>query len=215
MWYIPFFFYLYHVCCFAYKENIKDIKGIIKSDTKYYLNIYNISQICINLILSIVLFYSINNYKTFNSNTIELILLFTFFSRIYDWCDTFFIIVKRNWKQLNTLHVGHHALMPSFLLWVYINEYQCNEYFFNLGLNSFVHVVMYTHYYLSSKKYKNPFKKYITIMQLLQFCLLMISNIHGLFFSSFPSYAFIVCIIINVWLLVMFGRFYRKEYKKI
>jgi elongation of very long chain fatty acids protein 4 len=32
-----------------------------------------------------------------------------YLSKIFDFCDTFFIVMRRKWKQLSFLHVYHHT----------------------------------------------------------------------------------------------------------
>jgi hypothetical protein len=37
-------------------------------------------------------------------------LMYLFYlSKLLDWCDTFFIIMGKKWKQLSLLHVYHHV----------------------------------------------------------------------------------------------------------
>jgi elongation of very long chain fatty acids protein 4 len=38
-------------------------------------------------------------------------LMYIFYlSKVLDFCDTFFIVMGKKWKQLSVLHVYHHVL---------------------------------------------------------------------------------------------------------
>merc|ERR1719487_121837 len=94
-----------------------------------------------------------------------------FLSKILDFADTFFMIVKGNWRQVSFLHVYHHA---SIFLIYWLNS-QANfdgDIYFTVVLNSFIHFIMYGYYLVTCFNIKVPvfIKKSITNAQLIQFC---------------------------------------------
>jgi hypothetical protein len=92
------------------------------------------------------------------SREVELVMLVHFLSKWLDYCDTFIMILKQNFRQLTFLHVYHHvsiALVWGFLL----QSGDANgTAYFGAFLNSFVHLLMYSHYLAASLNINNPFK---------------------------------------------------------
>lgn len=62
----------------------------------------------------------------------------------------FFIIAKRDWRRLNLLHVYHHASIG--VVWGYLlSRGVCNgTALFGAGINSVIHAIMYSHYFVTS-----------------------------------------------------------------
>uniref|UniRef100_A0A0A9X8R0 Elongation of very long chain fatty acids protein n=2 Tax=Lygus hesperus TaxID=30085 RepID=A0A0A9X8R0_LYGHE len=98
-----------------------------------------------------------------------------FFSKLVEFIDTFFFVLRKKNNQISTLHVTHHAIMPIGV-WFGASLYPGGQAVFFGILNSFVHVIMYSYYLLAAlgpefKKYL-WWKKYLTIIQLVQFVLI-------------------------------------------
>ncbi|CAG2066713.1 unnamed protein product, partial [Timema podura] len=92
-----------------------------------------------------------------------------YFSKLIEFCDTFFFILRKKSNQLTFLHVYHHSTMFS-LWWIGIKWVPSGSTFLPAMANSFIHVLMYTYYGLSAlgpnvSKYL-WWKKYLTILQL-------------------------------------------------
>eukprot|EP00164_Ancoracysta_twista_P001095 GFYU01001431.1.p1 GENE.GFYU01001431.1~~GFYU01001431.1.p1 ORF type:complete len:278 (+),score=102.55 GFYU01001431.1:200-1033(+) len=87
-------------------------------------------------------------------------------SKYYELLDTVLLALKK--KPIIFLHVYHHCCMVfacySWMAWGYSGPtwWAC-------VVNSFVHVVMYTYYLITSLGRDVWFKKYITSLQLCQF----------------------------------------------
>jgi len=94
-----------------------------------------------------------------------------FWSKYIDFIDTLFIILNKSWTRLTLLHVYHHASIP--MVWGYLlREGVCNgTALFGAGINSIIHILMYSHYLITSLGIQNPFKSQITQAQLIQFFL--------------------------------------------
>ena len=123
---------------------------------------------------------------------------------------------KKN-NQVTFLHVYHHTLMAAGGF-VYIKLFHGGGQPTLLGiLNSFVHVVMYSYYFLTSYKpgLKNIlwFKRHITELQMIQFAILFLHltipfltecqfsrTIAGFFMGQ------------NIFMLFLFGDFYFRTY---
>lgn len=86
-------------------------------------------------------------------------------------------------------------------------------------VNSFVHVVMYGYYFLTSYKPELKksiwWKKHITQLQLFQFMLLTIHFTVPLFTDcSYPKVPLVVGLIQNIFMMSLFSDFYYKAYIK-
>ncbi|RZC36830.1 ELO domain containing protein, partial [Asbolus verrucosus] len=123
------------------------------------------------------------------SNTMIFIFGITLLPRVSIWCtplDTsanspfvtahylylilkVFDLVDTNRKQITVLHVYHHVLM-ALRTWVLFMNIPGGQVFFVGFLNCFVHIIMYTYYFLISwdPKYKKRirWKKRITQLQI-------------------------------------------------
>ena len=89
-------------------------------------------------------------------------------SKYYEFLDTFFIVIKK--QKLIFLHWYHHIL-TLMITWAGI-EYGVGFQYMALITNTFVHIIMYWYFFLTSQGVKNIWwKPYITIMQMIQFVL--------------------------------------------
>lgn len=103
-----------------------------------------------------------------------------YFSKLLEFCDTFFFILRKKDKQLTFLHVYHHSTIFS-LWWIGIKYVPSGSTFFPAMVNSSIHVLMYTYYGLSAlgpsiAKYL-WWKKYLTMLQLVSISFISFSKI--------------------------------------
>ncbi|TSN48464.1 Elongation of very long chain fatty acids protein 5 [Bagarius yarrelli] len=88
--------------------------------------------------------------------------------RLIEFMDTFFFILRKNNHQITVLHVYHHFTMLN-IWWFVMNWVPCGHSYFGATFNSFIHVLMYSYYGLSSVPAIRPYlwwKRYITQGQL-------------------------------------------------
>jgi hypothetical protein len=93
-----------------------------------------------------------------------------FVSKIFDLLDTVFFVLRKKQSHITFLHVYHHAGMVA-LGWIGTKYLSGGQSVFMGLINSFVHVIMYSYYYLTSvdNKFKQSFwKKYITQLQMVK-----------------------------------------------
>lgn len=149
-----------------------------------------------------------------------------------------FFVLRKKYNQITFLHVYHHGGMV--LAGYIVSKYMAGSHGTLLGIiNSYVHVVMYTYYFLTSFKQelKNSFwwKKHITHIQLVssgftiltnfqfdkisvrfqaQFAILVIHFLNPLVFfeCSYPRVLSFVGLTQNVFMLILFSDFYYKAY---
>ncbi|KAK4875003.1 hypothetical protein RN001_011425 [Aquatica leii] len=119
-----------------------------------------------------------------NLSTLRLAKAFWIYylSKAIDLIDTMFFVLRKKESQLTFLHIYHHTsmLFNWYIGVLYVPGGQATV---SVGLNSFVHVIMYTYYMLSAmgpqvKKYL-WWKKYLTQLQMIQFVLLIVHLVIG------------------------------------
>lgn len=139
-----------------------------------------------------------------------------FFSKVIEFLDTFFFIIRKKNDQITFLHVYHHSTMV-FLWWIGTRWYAGGSSFFSAMINSFIHVVMYTYYLLSAfgpsmRKYL-WWKKYLTAMQLVQFLIILVHVSQSLYagcaYDYRPQWALFFYLLSHI---ALFSNFYRHRY---
>jgi elongation of very long chain fatty acids protein 7 len=141
-----------------------------------------------------------------------------FFSKLIEFLDTIFFVLRKKDNQITALHLIHHATMP-FNCWLGVYFAPGGHATFGGWLNSFVHVVMYSYYGLSAigphmSKYLF-WKRYITTLQLTQFVVIMVHSVQ-LFFREcdYPKFFIGYILFLSFIFLFMFSDFYVKAYVK-
>uniref|UniRef100_A0A8C9DE05 Elongation of very long chain fatty acids protein n=1 Tax=Prolemur simus TaxID=1328070 RepID=A0A8C9DE05_PROSS len=145
------------------------------------------------------------------------VLWWYYFSKLIEFMDTFFFILRKNNHQITVLHVYHHASMLN-IWWFVMNWVPCGHSYFGATLNSFIHVLMYSYYGLSSVPSMRPYlwwKKYITQGQLLQFVLTIIQTTCGVIWPcTFPLGWLYFQIGYMISLIALFTNFYIQTYNR-
>lgn len=179
---------------------------------------YNIFQIVFNGYICYGLYTLVSLDNPFGLNTpysqhIEHFVFLHYISKYLDYLDTVFIILRKKTSQLSTLHIYHHATIP--IVWgslLYIGHGNGTAAFGCL-INSFIHIIMYSHYLCTGLGFRNPLKKYITQAQMGQFvcCLAHAGTVYA-YETVVPSYLALTQFIYHVQMLYLFNRFYSKTY---
>lgn len=187
---------------------------------KSIMFIYNTFQVALNIYMAWGVFgpkgyrfesvYGINEEFT---EHLEWMGLVHYISKYIDFLDTLFIILNKSWGRLNLLHVYHHASIP--IVWGYLlQEGVCNgTALFGAGINSIIHVIMYSHYLITSLGLPNPFKVLITQAQLIQFfmCEYHVYRVYNDEKSIIREYTTIqLCY--HITMITLFSKFYYDTY---
>lgn len=147
---------------------------------------------------------------------IEFFMLLHFLSKILDFCDTIWMVLKKNWRQLTFLHVYHHLSIT--LVWGYLLQSgdANGTAYFGAFLNSVVHFLMYSHYFVTSLGYKNPLKPLLTNIQLLQFGLCLLHAVLvALYEKVLPANLAYLQLAYHTVMLILFGDFKRKQIREL
>ncbi|KAJ9590201.1 hypothetical protein L9F63_016690, partial [Diploptera punctata] len=141
-----------------------------------------------------------------------------FFSKIIELLDTVFFVLRKKQNQVTFLHVYHHTITALFS-WGYL-KFLPGEQGVVIGcLNSIVHVIMYFYYMVAAMgpKYQKYiwWKKYMTWIQLAQFCIMLVYLVTLLVYDcQFPKALTFFFVGNVVVFLYLFSDFYRKAYSK-
>ncbi|CAG2062349.1 unnamed protein product [Timema podura] len=127
-----------------------------------------------------------------------------------------FFVLRKKQSQVTFLHVYHHAITATSS-WAYL-KYIPGEQGVVIGfLNSGVHVVMYAYYMVAAmgpsfQKYL-WWKKYMTLMQLIQFALVVVYNTSTLMFDDkMPKILSYFFLLNATFFVYLFSNFYKRTY---
>ncbi|CAK1553377.1 unnamed protein product [Leptosia nina] len=200
-------------------------------ELKTVIKLYNMFQVLISTYLvyegiDYVLHKDYNPYcqgldpdpKSARALTIARNIYIYYTLKLIELLDTVFFVLRKSFRQISPLHLHHHSLMPlvSWMAVKYIPGGQCVL----IGwVNSFVHVVMYGYYLISGlgPQYKKYlwWKKYVTVLQLVQFAGLTLHSVISLFNPCSYHWIFkIITICYGGVFMNMFGQFYYQTYIK-
>ncbi|XP_014678856.1 PREDICTED: elongation of very long chain fatty acids protein 4-like [Priapulus caudatus] len=159
----------------------------------------------------------VNYSKNYHEMKIARALWWYYISKGIEFFDTFFFILRKKNSQITFLHVYHHSTMFC-LWWIGIKWVAGGSAFYGAMVNSFIHVLMYSYYCLAALGPSFQrflwWKKYLTILQLVQFCMGIGHGFIGLYVHCpFPKWMHYTLICYAFSFIVLFGNFYRHTYR--
>lgn len=182
----------------------------------YFKIVYNVVQIVVcswmTLNFGSIYFYDFG-FSHPPEAWLEWVAVVFFFTKILDFVDTFLILITGKLRQFTFLHVFHHSTMP----WHVGNVLRCGMMsgivLHAPHVNSFIHVLLYLHYFVRTIGLKHPYSKFITTAQLAQFIFLQTRAWLGLYlFPKLRDFAFEeVCY--QAFMFFLFHGFYQQRYK--
>ncbi|XP_017074380.1 elongation of very long chain fatty acids protein F [Drosophila eugracilis] len=200
-------------------------------DLHKVIQAYNIVQIVYNTVLLVVGVYFMLGPGNYNFKCISNLPLdheyknlerwlsyLYFFNKFMDLMETIFFVLRKKDRQISFLHVFHHVNMV-YIGFMYLYYYGYGGHgFFVISFNMIVHIMMYTYYYQSSLNRDLQgdlwWKKYITIVQLIQFGIILSHSVYTLkqpdcitsrFSATWAS-------IVSVIFIILFSNFYVNTY---
>ena len=138
-----------------------------------------------------------------------------FVSSLFDYiCDCSIYHVS---PSLCKQHIASLRLTKiSNLCHIHLNSFDINgDCYLAALMNSFIHVCMYGHYFLSSFGVKAWRKRYLTQMQLLQFVICWVQPIYAFYSGSscgYKDWLKLGMIVYQTTMFVLFTHFYKKSY---
>jgi len=139
-----------------------------------------------------------------------------FFCKITELLDTVFFVLRKKTNQVSFLHLYHHSMMPV-CAWIGARFLPGGHGTLLGMINSFIHIIMYTYYLLASlgPQYQKYlwWKKHLTGMQMIQFCIICIHNFQVLFRQcDYPKFIVFLLGTQAMFFFYLFGSFYNRTY---
>ncbi|XP_053661721.1 elongation of very long chain fatty acids protein 7-like [Anopheles marshallii] len=137
-----------------------------------------------------------------------------YLSKLSEFADTVFFVLRKKQSQITDLHVYHHSLTPMEA-WILTKFIAGGNATLPNVINNFVHVLMYFYYMLSAMGYKIWWKKYMTEVQIIQFIICIAHCINALVTGCpFPRFITTLLLINASIFLALFMNFYIESYKR-
>ncbi|XP_023311772.1 elongation of very long chain fatty acids protein AAEL008004-like [Anoplophora glabripennis] len=139
--------------------------------------------------------------------------------KLAELSETIFFVLRKKFNQVSGLHLYHHA-STLCLAWIGCKFLAGGMVSVPIMLNSFIHVIMYAYYYLSSfgpewQKKLAPWKPKLTIMQMIQFTILITHSLSALQPTCKIPKLMLLLYVPNILLVYkMFYDFYQNSYQK-
>lgn len=186
---------------------------------KHLMQVYNVMQILLNAYMiggfAYTTYPNIIAYNIPYSDNLEYYMYVHYLSKYFDYFDTIFIILKKNDRQLSFLHIFHHSSVP--IIWgllLHVGHANGSASVYCI-LNSIVHLLMYSHYFITSLGYHNPYKTMVTRAQLIQFITFITYSTGSLFWEIiYPMEVSYIGIGYSIFMVFLFSNFYIKNYLK-
>ncbi|XP_015185206.1 PREDICTED: elongation of very long chain fatty acids protein 7-like [Polistes dominula] len=139
-----------------------------------------------------------------------------FLAKMSELLDTVFFVLRKKQRQVTFLHVYHHTVMPM-IAWGAVKYYPGGHGTFIGLINSFVHIIMYTYYLLAVllPQYQKYlwWKRYITTLQMGQFCLAFLHNCQLLIYDcGYPRWSVFFTLPNIIFFYFLFSDFYKMAY---
>lgn len=125
--------------------------------------------------------------------------------------DTFFMVIKKKDEQISFLHVYHHILLVwSWFLCILF----CigGDAYFGASFNSLVHFFMYAYYAMALFAIPCPWKKHLTMFQMIQFVFCASQSVYVFFKGNVWWFVPALQLFVMVQMLYLFNKFYQKKY---
>ncbi|XP_072940549.1 very long chain fatty acid elongase 7-like [Epargyreus clarus] len=141
-----------------------------------------------------------------------------YFSKLSEFADTIFFVLRKKKSQITWLHLYHHSLTP-FEAWLLVKFIAGGHGTFSNIVNNLVHVIMYSYYMMAAMgpQYQKYlwWKKHLTTMQLVQFYMVLFHSISALIYDcGYPKLIASGLILHSAIFIILFTNFYIQAYKK-
>jgi len=139
-------------------------------------------------------------------------------SRVVEFFDTICFVLRKKSRQISGFHVFHHFSVPM-AVWFFVKFAPGGNSAIFPFLNTFIHTVMYSYYFLATYKSARPYlgwKKFLTQFQIVQFIIMILHSTQPLFIPGckFPRTFLYINIFFSIVFIYLFTKFYIENYGK-
>jgi|Transcript_25197 hypothetical protein len=205
---------LAYVCAVMAGCRLMSQRASIKPFLKQYVQpVYNVFQIvmCSYMVWGLAPKVDVLGLNPFAMNTerdkkTEWFMFVHYLSKFVDWTDTFLMIGSKSFRQVSFLQVFHHATVGMIWGALLRKGWGGGTCVWGAFINSVTHVLMYTHYLVTSLGLHNPLKSQLTNFQLAQFASCVLHA--ALVFASetvLPARLAYIQLVYHPTLLFLFG----------
>lgn len=158
--------------------------------------------------------YPINFLCNDNKNDQDMIYVhyIGYILKFIELLDTEFFILRRSFRQITFLGIYHHVSI-IFIGWCSNVFDTYGDFTLVMALNGVIHVIMYTYYLLSLFGIKCWWKIYLTRLQMIQFCIVIVQFTLGIIVNCGVLWLKLLQVLYMSSLLFLFSNFYTKAYK--
>lgn len=205
-------------------------KGYLSA--KYF---YNWFQVLFNLVMVLYACYSFavdwplsrHLWLNVDSNIISFdaqwFVTLHAWNKLLDLLDTYFIVREGKWERASFLHCYHHLCIVSIWVWLATTQHAVCRPTVAVGaiLNSFIHMLMYGYYALSTNQKYGPWvrrhKLWLTKAQMFQF---LLGCLHALAVAIWDTecnrarWSWVIQFGFLAHMFWLFAQFFRKELQK-
>ena len=195
---------------------------------KAVMNFHNVFLICLSSFMFLNVCYQayVNKYSFWaqaydvKETGMAYAIYIFYISKLYEYNDTYIMLLKGNLNQVSFLHCYHH-LSISIIWWAIAYSAPGGDAWYSAALNSLIHVFMYAYYYLASVSADPKFRKrylwwgkYMTSAQMLQFVSMLAQGVYCVLYSEYPAWLSKLIVGYMITLLMLFGNFFINKYLK-
>ena len=220
--------------CVSYLWFVKIIGPAFMHDRKPYelftfIRVYNLAMVLWNgfgfFMACKMLNYGLDTFgcqpidtEDRSENSMNIILYGYIFllSRLVEFVDTICFVLRKKTRQISGFHVFHHFSVP-IAVWLFVKFAPGGNSAIFPFLNTFIHTIMYTYYFLATFKSARPYlgwKKFLTQFQIVQFIIMILHSTQPLFIPGcqFPRTFLYINIFFSIVFIYLFTKFYIENY---
>ncbi|XP_030768348.1 elongation of very long chain fatty acids protein AAEL008004-like [Sitophilus oryzae] len=141
-----------------------------------------------------------------------------YLSKLTEFADTVFFVLRKKDSQVSFLHVYHHSLTP-IETWFLVRFIAGGHGTFSNLINNFVHVILYFYYMVAAMgpQYHKYlwWKKHLTHIQLIQFVMVFIHSAQLLYTDcGYPQIMGTILLVHSTIFFALFSNFYYQAFIK-
>lgn len=216
---------VYLVVVFAIMRVVSKTGPVSDAIMKPFMFVYNIS--CIVLAAIVVwgiLAYKWTNPGSFACNQPDLsspegasltgFIWIYYAQKYWEFLDTIIFALRGSDRQITFLHLYHHVSI-TVVTGIFLRHDINGDCYLAALANSFIHVLMYGHYFLSALNVKTWWSRHLTTCQLIQF-LTVFAQVVIMWNSGaacgYPDWTKALMMAYQLSMLLLFGLFFASKY---